>query len=256
VSDIHLDTARAASAYDAAYLRLEGSIPGVSTSTVDGFQVIRYGRPKAQVEHELMGGLAEPEDVLAVLDRHPELADAFVQLVTTRERAAEQKFTAAGYSTIVHNYLMCRDVQSSRDSKPDPTIERLTTIDAVQRLAELREDNQLYADYLNDPGIVIHALVVDDVPAASAVLIHAAPEIAVVEYVNTLPRYRRRGYGRWLMRALHREAASAGANWVVLSSNENGRPLYEALGYSLLGYEDIYHREEQIVRADREGDEP
>ena len=127
--------------------------------------------------------------------------------------------------------------------RPDDQLVRLSELPEVERLAALREDGRIIPGYLDDPALGCYALMVDDVPVASAVVI-ADGDMAVVEYVHTLERYRRLGYGRWLMRGLQRLAANAGARWVVLSSNERGRPLYDALGYQLLSYEDIYRRQD------------
>lgn len=240
--DLHDDEVRRAErVYTAAYLRLEAAVPGFSVEDVEGLTHIRYGRPKAGLSHELYVGETPPDVVLGVVSRHPDLADAFIATYT-RQEATEPAWADAGYSRIIRNYLMRLDV-SAAGGRPDDQLVRLSELPEVERLAALREDGRIIPGYLDDPTLGCYALMVDDVPVASAVVI-ADGDMAVVEYVHTLERYRRLGYGRWLMRGLHRLAANDGARWVVLSSNERGRPLYDALGYQLLSYEDIYRRQD------------
>lgn len=239
----HADQFRqAAEAYTSAYLHLEGALPGFQATEIDGMRQIRFGRPKAGVTTELIAGNVAVPVVLDVMRRHPTLADGYVSIFRSGHAEPDPAIADAGFTRIIHNYLMCCDVTAAREAKPDDTVVQLTTVDEIERLAELREDGQILPTFLADPALRCYALVIDDVPAASAMLVALGGRLAVIEYVHTLERYRRRGYGRWLMRALHREAAHAGADAVVLSSNEGGHPLYVALGYELLGYEDVYVR--------------
>ncbi len=235
------DVLRAERVYTAAYLRLEAAVPGFSVEQVEGLTHIRYGRPKAGLSHEIYAGETPTAELLDIVARHPELADAFVAVYSRRD-GDDPAFAAAGYVRIVRNYLMRLDV-SAAAGRADDQIARITTLPEIERLAMLREDGRIIPGYLDDPSIACYALMADDVPVASAVVI-AEGDTAVVEYVHTLERYRRLGYGRWLMRGLQRLAANHGARWVVLSSNERGRPLYDALGYERLSYEDIYRRQD------------
>ncbi len=240
--DLHDDEVRQAErVYTAAYLRLEAAVPGFSVENVEGLTHIRYGRPKAGLSHEIYAGDVPPREVVDVIHRHPDLADAFVA-VYTRQAEADPALTAAGYTRIIRNYLMRLDV-SAAGGRPDGQLVRLSTLPEIERLAALREDGRIIPGYLDDPALGCYALMVDAVPVASAVVV-ADGDVAVVEYVHTLERYRRLGYGRWLMRGLQRLAANDGAHWIVLSSNERGRPLYDALGYQRLSYEDIYRRQD------------
>lgn len=236
------DLAHATQAYTEAYLRLEGSIPGFSLAEVDGLRLVHFGRPKAGADHEVIAGTTAPETVLDIVARHPDVADAFISTFTTSEERDEERYREAGYMRVVRNFLMRCHVSMSRTARADDTVVRLATTAQIEQLADLRDDGQILPEYLADPALRCYALVIDDTPSASAMLVADGGDTAVVEYVNTLERYRRRGYGRWLMRMLHREAAQLGAQSVVLSSNATGRPLYEALGYEFLCYEDVYRR--------------
>lgn len=227
--------------YTAAYLRLEAVVPGFTIEQVGDLKHITYGRPKAGVWHELEVGDTEPVDVLAALAAHPEWRDAFIAFHTSADSPSVE-YLQAGYAHIARNYMMRLDV-STAGGRPDDQIVRLTTEAEVDRLAVLREDGRVLPEYLNDTQIGCYALVVDDVPVASAIVISDG-DTAVIEYVHTLARYRRLGYGRWLMRGLHRLAANNGARWTVLASNNQGRPLYTSLGYQLLCYIEIYRRQD------------
>lgn len=240
--DLHQhDVRRADAVYTAAYLRLEAVVPGFTIEHVGDLKHITYGRPKAGVWHELEVGDTPPAEVLAVIADHPEWHDAFIAYHSSTESPSPD-FLQAGYTRIAQNYLMRLDV-SAAGGRADDQIVRLTTEAEIDRLVVLREDGRVLPEYLDDAEIGCYALVVDDVPVASAMVISDG-DTAVIEYVHTLARYRRLGYGRWLMRGLHRLAANNGAHWTVLASNNQGRPLYTSLGYQLLRYIDIYRRQE------------
>lgn len=240
--DLHDDEIREAERVQTeAYLRLEAAVPGFHVEQIDGVTHIRYGRPKGGLSHELYAGETPTADILAVVRQHPELADTYVAIYT-REDRPDPVLVAAGYTRIIRNYLMRLDV-SAAAGRPDDQVVRLTTLEEIERLATMREDGRIIPGYLDDPALDCYALMADGVPVASAVVVSKG-DVAVIEYVYTLERYRRLGYGRWLMRSLHRLAANDGARWVVLSSNERGRHLYDALGYQQLSYEDIYRRQD------------
>ncbi|MFF9899538.1 GNAT family N-acetyltransferase [Streptomyces longispororuber] len=58
-------------------------------------------------------------------------------------------------------------------------------------------------------------------------------EAAVVDRVVTAPAHRRRGLGGYVMRALARDALARGARLGVLGATDDGRALYETLGWTL-----------------------
>lgn len=57
---------------------------------------------------------------------------------------------------------------------------------------------------------------------------------ATIDQVVTEPEHRRRGLGRVLMAALARQAVESGAPLGVLVATEEGRALYQALGWQLV----------------------
>jgi GNAT superfamily N-acetyltransferase len=237
MSETDSSRSEAIDAYLSASNLLESIVPGSLVETIDGAEHIRYGRPKAGAEHELIvrdGGLAE---ALAIVARHPEITPAFLTTFTPLgydvPNAGE-----AGPAHVVRNTLMTfrlPDVAPFGDS----SLRRLTDPEELRKLARIRDDAVLDVEHFTD-AIGCYVLEVDDDPVSSALLIPSAHETAVIEHVLTLPVYRRRGYGRWLLRALHAEAARMGLRQAVLGSNAAGLSLYTALGYEPLCHVDVY----------------
>jgi GNAT superfamily N-acetyltransferase len=57
--------------------------------------------------------------------------------------------------------------------------------------------------------------------------------LAFVYNVYTEPAHRRRGLARRVMDAMHHWCRDAGIASIALNASEDGRPLYEALGYQV-----------------------
>ena len=57
--------------------------------------------------------------------------------------------------------------------------------------------------------------------------------IAVVYNVYTEPAHRRRGLARRLMETIHAWCRDAGVGSMALNASQDGRPLYESMGYRL-----------------------
>jgi GNAT superfamily N-acetyltransferase len=57
--------------------------------------------------------------------------------------------------------------------------------------------------------------------------------IAMVYNVYTEPAHRRRGLARLVMETIHTWAASHGISSVALNASDDGRPLYESMGYQV-----------------------
>ena len=57
--------------------------------------------------------------------------------------------------------------------------------------------------------------------------------IAVVYNVYTEPAHRRRGLARRLMETIHAWCHDAGVTSIALNASQDGRPLYESMGYQL-----------------------
>jgi ribosomal protein S18 acetylase RimI-like enzyme len=59
--------------------------------------------------------------------------------------------------------------------------------------------------------------------------------VGIVGFVGTLPAYRRRGLGDLVTRLVTNAAFDAGARFVALQASSSGLPVYEAMGYELIG---------------------
>jgi len=62
---------------------------------------------------------------------------------------------------------------------------------------------------------------------------YAGDRIAVVYNVYTEPAHRRNGLARRLMEAIHAWCRDAGIASIALNASQDGRPLYESMGYQL-----------------------
>ena len=61
---------------------------------------------------------------------------------------------------------------------------------------------------------------------------YVGDRVAFVYNLYTLPVHRRRGVARLLMDAIHAWCRSAGISSLALNASNDGRPLYESMGYS------------------------
>jgi len=70
-----------------------------------------------------------------------------------------------------------------------------------------------------------------------------------VEFVSTLPEYRKRGYGSALTQHIAFVARARGYRYVTLSASEMGKPVYERLGFMAAGFADNYYMPTQEVEG-------
>ncbi|WP_235031618.1 GNAT family N-acetyltransferase, partial [Geminicoccus flavidas] len=77
-------------------------------------------------------------------------------------------------------------------------------------------------------------------PAAAARFGWAGPDLVVVDHVLTLPAFRRRGMGETLMAAMAARAGREGAKRMLLISSQQGRRLYERIGFRTLAPVVVY----------------
>jgi GNAT superfamily N-acetyltransferase len=83
-------------------------------------------------------------------------------------------------------------------------------------------------------GEAIVATVVDAAGAtAAAGRLAPAGELGVIDQVETAPAHRRRGLGRAVLQVLSDHAARTGMSTGVLVATDEGRRLYQTLGWSL-----------------------
>jgi GNAT superfamily N-acetyltransferase len=74
----------------------------------------------------------------------------------------------------------------------------------------------------------------DEVVAATARYGHAQPGVVVVDQVFTLPEFRRRGLAEALLSTMAKQAIRDGKTRMLLISSEQGRALYERVGFRMV----------------------
>ena len=108
----------------------------------------------------------------------------------------------------------------------------------------LEETKRYFAMGFREGNVVGWVATVENVVVASAMAeLRSAPpsprkthgRVAYVHSVATLPTFRRRGVSRVLLDQLLRDLETRGLDAVELHATEQGRPLYEQLGFSLRG---------------------
>jgi len=62
---------------------------------------------------------------------------------------------------------------------------------------------------------------------------YLSDRLAFVYNLYTEPTHRRRGLGRLIMTAIHDWCRTQGIKSIALNASEDGRPMYEALGYQV-----------------------
>ncbi|ANZ39211.1 GNAT family N-acetyltransferase [Lentzea guizhouensis] len=91
-----------------------------------------------------------------------------------------------------------------------------------------------YTAELRSTGDVHDAVVLNNDHLAAKGRVAVCGSAAVVDVVETDPAHRRRGLGRVVMSELTRAAAAGGATRAVLVATEDGRALYEKLGWAVV----------------------
>jgi GNAT superfamily N-acetyltransferase len=200
-------------------------------ATTDEFYVLQ-GDPRAVIA-AIRGTGAGPDQVIDVIGPDPSNDDPVYQ--------------EAGYRCEDVEILMDRPItQSDADEPEDPRIVTILSDEQIARLATVWNQGRTANDYQPilsahnaTPGLVQAFIEHDGEPAAYGRAMIVGTDALLCD-VNAFPGYRRRGFGRAIMQALHRGLARSGANRVVLTATEMGLPLYEQLGYRTLAQDWIY----------------
>lgn len=98
---------------------------------------------------------------------------------------------------------------------------------------------ELWAGFGVEGPLEAYLAYVDDVIVATAAA-HFVLGAVGVEFVSTLPEYRRRGYGGAITEHIAFVALVRGYRYVTLSSSDMGKPVYERLGFVAAGFADNY----------------
>jgi GNAT superfamily N-acetyltransferase len=90
---------------------------------------------------------------------------------------------------------------------------------------------------------VFFRAMIDEVVAATARYGHAHPDLAIVDQVFTLPEFRRRGLAEALLARMGEQAARDGDKRMLLISSEQGRGLYERVGFRMVAPVAVFARD-------------
>jgi ribosomal protein S18 acetylase RimI-like enzyme len=199
--------------------------------TTDEFYVLQ-GDPHAVIAAIRATG-AGPHQVIDVIGTAPSLDDPVYQ--------------AAGYRCGDIEILMDRPITQADAARPDdPRIVDKLTETQMGKLAVVWNNGRTANDYQpilpahnTAPGLVQRFIEIDGEPAAYGRAMAVGGNALLCD-VNTFPNFRRRGLGRALMESLHSGLARSEVTRVVLTATEMGMPLYEQLGYRILGRDHIY----------------
>lgn len=237
----------AAAALRDAYLRLLALDLGFERHALPGGVLeLRFGQTKHGLTREFAAGARPLAEVMPLVDGR--LAEdgerAFLSICTTDDTTC----TPPGWRHLFRNTVMTFGL-TGVNAAADPALVRIATPESYVALRDLRADDVLPAALPADPAIACWALVIDDIPVASTLAITTPGGSIVVEHVQTLPVHRRRGHAARLLRALHARMAVNGARAAVLAANAAGAPLYAALDYWTVGFEDVYQYEPTQARS-------
>src|SRR3954447_16510861 len=86
-----------------------------------------------------------------------------------------------------------------------------------------------------------HSMIEDEEPVAVTFILEVGDD-ASVGWVATLPRARRRGLASGVIRAALRRARERGRTSTTLWASAMGAPVYERLGYRILGHVHLWEQ--------------
>jgi GNAT superfamily N-acetyltransferase len=149
------------------------------------------------------------------------------------ERVSIRPATAADLATLLDfRMAMMNDIAGGPS---DPRIDAVT----------LREDNERWLEEHFGCDFMAWIADLDGQPSASAAILwfphppghrNVAGREAYILNVYTLPEARRMGLARAVVERVIAEARSAGAGRIWLRASDEGRTLYEAMGFSAGNY--------------------
>jgi GNAT superfamily N-acetyltransferase len=125
----------------------------------------------------------------------------------------------------------------------DATPADLTTVGRVNDLAYGNYDGRLQRTLAPLPNGILHAYRVDHhgKPAAVALALHHNEDCGI-SFVATVPKARRKGLARAVMRQALQEAREQGCTTTTLQATEVGEKLYANLGYRHLCVMQLWER--------------
>jgi ribosomal protein S18 acetylase RimI-like enzyme len=142
---------------------------------------------------------------------------------------------------------MAIELVAPPDAPPD--VERgvdLQEVGAINDLAYGNADHGVERTFARLPASAVHAYGRRDRDGrlVSVGLAFDRGDDATIQYVATKPAARRAGHATAIMRAALADAAARGLTTTTLTASDEGRPIYERLGYRVVGTVELWRRRE------------
>ena len=155
----------------------------------------------------------------------------------------QQAFTHAGMVVTAASPGMGAALEDLDMPPEDPTAADLTTVGRVNDLAYGNYDGRLQRTLAPLPNGILHAYRVDHHgrPAAVALALHHNQDCGI-SFVATVPKARRKGLARAVMRQALHEAQQQGCTTTTLQATDVGEKLYANLGYRHLCVMQLWER--------------
>ena len=173
------------------------------------------------------------------------LADAPVCVFTCDARQAEAAM-AAGFTELVARQAAMGlelPIEGAAPAQVEEGVD-LAAVGAVNDVAYGNARHELERTLAQLPAEAVHAYGrrADDgtLPSVALVLDHDGD--STVQYVATLPEARRAGHAEAVLRRALADAAARGIRTSTLTASEEGRRLYERLGYRVVGELELRRR--------------
>jgi len=156
--------------------------------------------------------------------------------------------TAQGFTErVARAPAMAIELPSPPDAPPD--VERgvrLEEVGALNDLAYGNADHGVERAFARLPASAVHAYGRRDRDGrlVSVGLAFDCGDDATIQYVATTPAAQRAGHATAIMRAALADAAARGLATTTLTASDEGRPVYERLGYRVVGTVELWRRRE------------
>nr|WP_201784492.1 GNAT family N-acetyltransferase [Nonomuraea pusilla] len=232
MTDLHLATRNAAALWEAL-----GETRGQEVTRRPGLLGVGGGRNGLRVI------LLSPEPAPADLALVPELVRAGGR-VTVEDPFSAHDFTELRLTPRTLPVMIRRPGPAPAPVPAGLEVTRVTTAAQLETAARVvvegfplshfqpyRPGEVFPTGLLNMPGIELFLAVRDGVTAGACVSV-VQDEVSGLYWVTTLPEHRSAGVGRALMHAL---LARRGDRPVTLTSSTAGKPLYDSLGFEVIG---------------------
>ena len=220
-----------------------GEIPGVLAADGDWQDVYVLG-----VDEPLDSFTGE---VIAVIRRRNDVEDKWVMAPSGMRFTAEEIMAQVHFQEQYFDSYVVLDDAPLILRRADASLEeaalaiRMACLRDVCRLPEGHvfpaEFVEATREFLRTADQTTLLMLAGDAPVACATLCyktyiptpgHPTGNRAHLMNVYTAPDHRRRGLARRLLTVLHREAAKRGVTEITLDATEQGRRLYESMGYA------------------------